>query len=551
MANLMQIKRSSNTAVPASLSDGELAFSGNGDVLFIGNFGSVTAVGGARTPGTLTANQAIVVDSNSKINNIIATDITLEEQLTANGATGSAGQVLYSGGAAANAYWGDSSAGSIAGLEDTDTTGAAAGDFLYFNGSNWVDADLTDGNGLSKTAVSTAGSESITLDVTAGNGVTSNSTGVHVEVSGDSSLVANSSGLFIDDSTLSITASQISDDIALGTDTSGNYVTSVSAGNGLTGTGLTATEGGTPSLSVLAANNTIAVGAGGIAVNESNLSITASQISDDIALGTDTSGDYVEALSPGNGISVVNNTGEGATPGVSVNAQDGLVANSSGLFAEITLGTHTDSNYVASITGTANEVEVDVSTGAVTIGLPNDVTIGQNLTVSGNLVVSGTTTTVNSTTLTVDDPLIKLADGNDTTDAVDIGFYGLYDSSGSQDLYAGFFRDSSDGKFRMFRDLQSQPTTTVNTGGTGYAVATLVAHLEDDSVSITGGSITGITDLAVADGGTGASSFTDNGVIYGNGASALSVTAQGAEGHVLQADASGVPTFGSLDGGTF
>jgi hypothetical protein len=42
------------------------------------------------------------------------------------------------------------------------------------------------------------------------------------------------------------------------------------------------------------------------------------------------------------------------------------------------------------------------------------------------------------------------------------------------------------------------------------------------AVAITGGTITGITDLTVADGGTGASSITANSVILGNGTSALS-----------------------------
>jgi len=42
-----------------------------------------------------------------------------------------------------------------------------------------------------------------------------------------------------------------------------------------------------------------------------------------------------------------------------------------------------------------------------------------------------------------------------------------------------------------------------------------------NNVNITGGSITGITDLAVADGGTGASSITANSVVLGNGSSAL------------------------------
>ena len=158
--------------------------------------------------------------------------------------------------------------------------------------------------------------------------------------------------------------------------------------------------------------------------------------------------------------------------------------------------------------GTANEIETTVSNNKITIGLPNNVTIG------GNLTVSGTTTTVDSTTLSVADPLIILASGNNSSDAVDIGLYGLFDTSGSQDLYGGLFRDASDsGKWKLFKDNQAAPTTTVNTGGTGYAVATLVANIEAASATITGGTITGITDLVVADGGTGVGTFTSNGVL--------------------------------------
>lgn len=49
-----------------------------------------------------------------------------------------------------------------------------------------------------------------------------------------------------------------------------------------------------------------------------------------------------------------------------------------------------------------------------------------------------------------------------------------------------------------------------------------IATQSASSVSITGGSITGITDLAIADGGTNASSQTTNGVTYFNGTSITS-----------------------------
>ena len=64
----------------------------------------------------------------------------------------------------------------------------------------------------------------------------------------------------------------------------------------------------------------------------------------------------------------------------------------------VILGTETTGNYVATVTGTANEIEVTGSgseTAAVTIGLPNDVTItndlivGNSLTVTNNFLVSG------------------------------------------------------------------------------------------------------------------------------------------------------------------
>jgi len=71
MASLIQIKRSLDTAQPGSLANGEPAYTANGDVLFIGSNDAIVAIGGKRVPGTLTANQAIVVDSASLIDTIM------------------------------------------------------------------------------------------------------------------------------------------------------------------------------------------------------------------------------------------------------------------------------------------------------------------------------------------------------------------------------------------------------------------------------------------------------------------------------------------------
>jgi hypothetical protein len=120
-------------------------------------------------------------------------------------------------------------------------------------------------------------------------------------------------------------------------------------------------------------------------------------------------------------------------------------------------------------------------------------------------------------------------------------------------------------------------TLAVARGGTGlasYAVgdiifasgATTLAALADvatGNVLISGGVTTapsygkvGLTThvsgtLAVGNGGTGNTALTLNGVIIGQGSSALTTVVSSTEGHVLQINSSGVPTFAHLNGGSF
>ena len=77
----------------------------------------------------------------------------------------------------------------------------------------------------------------------------------------------------------------------------------------------------------------------------------------------------------------------------------------------VALGTDTTGDYVATIVGTANEITVSPNSGesaAVTIGLPDDVTITNNLTVGGNLNVTGTVNSVNTTQVNIVDNKINL-----------------------------------------------------------------------------------------------------------------------------------------------
>ena len=162
----------------------------------------------------------------------------------------------------------------------------------------------------------------------------------------------------------------------------------------------------------------------------------------------------------------------------------GSIANGKLSNSAITIG-GTSTSLGGTITALTALTDLDLTAGSKTIFDTvgnNTLTIGASNTtvnIAGDLTVAGDSTTVNTATLSVEDPLIILASGNNAADAVDIGLYGLYDTSGSLDLYSGLFRDANDsGKWKLFKDLQAAPGTTVDTGGTGYAVGTLVANVE-------------------------------------------------------------------------
>ena len=75
------------------------------------------------------------------------------------------------------------------------------------------------------------------------------------------------------------------------------------------------------------------------------------------------------------------------------NIGNGSLTNSAITVTDGTTSTDVSLGGTVTFSGTSNEIEVGESSGTITVGLPNDVTI------SGNLTVNGTTTTINSTTL--------------------------------------------------------------------------------------------------------------------------------------------------------
>lgn len=294
------------------------------------------------------------------------------------------------------------------------------------------------------------------------------------------------------------------------------------------------------------------------------------------------------------------------------------------------------------ILGTTNEIETAVSKVGtdvkVTVGLPNDVTVGNDLTVTtdldvggsrftvagatgntvvdgtlqvngnvslgnastdtvviaGNLTVQGNTTTVESTTVTLDDPVIMLADNtsSSTSDGIDRGVnFKWGNGSAVVDGFFGFdiqtqrfvFKPDDSSESNSSNEDFTSPWGDAEFGniyGTGADLGNITVAIADDQTITTvsgklvldsatnevevnadldlngnldvSGTVTLANDLAVAHGGTGVSSFTGNGVFISNGAGTALTQVTGSEGDLIQFNGSGVP-FASdiIDGGTY
>ena len=268
------------------------------------------------------------------------------------------------------------------------------------------------------------------------------------------------------------------------------------------------------------------------------------------------------------------------------------------------------------IVGTNNEIVTVASKSGsdvtLQIGLPDDVTIGDALTVTGaasvggafsvdgnttlgnnpadtvttagsmtvggNLTVNGTTTSVNSTEISLDDPVLMLADNTSTADGIDRGVrFKWHDGTAVKEGFFGFDIQTERFSFTKDEDFSggenaSSPWHDAQFGGvyagnldlgiggnntitttSGNLILNSVGGLVDinDNVDI-GGSLVLGTDLAVAHGGTGLSSFTGNAVFVTNAAGTGISFLTGSEGNVIQFNSSGNPVSSNIiDGGTY
>jgi hypothetical protein len=293
---------------------------------------------------------------------------------------------------------------------------------------------LTAGGGLTGTAYN--GSAAQTWSVNSGSMLPFYSSSIFATVSGD--ITITSAGV----------ASIAANSVALGTDTTGNYVGDVTAGAGLTKSS-TASEGQTVDLAVGAGTH-ITVNADDVAVNTGTLipavwaqsgsytgsiQVTSAMIVDGTIVNNDIAAGAAIAASKINfaGTSFVSASSlSSATQGTAVLTTNGVAGSTVDLglettdspqFVGLTL-TGTLFANAADITTTSTGTATLFNTNATTVnafGAATAVNIGagtgttsvaNNLNVAGNLFVQGTTTQINTTDLLVEDKFIILASGS-------------------------------------------------------------------------------------------------------------------------------------------
>lgn len=156
------------------------------------------------------------------------------------------------------------------------------------------------------------------------------------------------------------------------------------------------------------------------------------------------------------------------------------------------------SNAVTSLTGTANEIAVSASAGAVTLSLPANVTISNNLTVTGNFTVNGNVTTLNTETLAVEDNIIVLNSNVTGTPALNAG---IEVERGTSDNVQLRWDETSD-KWQFTNDGTTYVNIASNADIANVATSFTVAGDSGTSQTISSG-----TDTLTIAGGTGLSSI--------------------------------------------
>ena len=108
---------------------------------------------------------------------------------------------------------------------------------------------------------------------------------------------------------------------------------------------------------------------------------------------------------------------------------------------------------------TATQTALDAKASLAGATFTGSVEIDQNLTVDGNLTVNGTTFNASSTSITIEDNMVQLAHQN-VANTVDLGIVVGYNDGAAK--HSGVVRDVSADKWKIFKGVTTEPSTTVD-----------------------------------------------------------------------------------------
>ena len=193
-----------------------------------------------------------------------------------------------------------------------------------------------------------------------------------------------------------------------------------------------------------------------------------------VILGTETTGSYVESLVAGTGVTLSNNSGEEATPTIAIG--QAVETSSNPTFAGVT----------------ADAITIRVSAAGTITTSSGDLTLnaaGGEVIIAGNLQVDGTTTTVNSTVVTVDDPIFRLGgDGDASDDNKDKGLaFAWHNGTAAKVGFFGF--DESDSTFTFIPESTESGSQIMSgtVGNAKFGNVTLTGTAVLDGATINGG----------------------------------------------------------------
>jgi hypothetical protein len=262
----------------------------------------------------------------------------------------------------------------------------------------------------------------------------------------------------------------------------GNLLTDL-AGSGISVEGTDSLSVNSGSLQTFFNSSSYAGVSGDILINAS--SGVATIQANSVALGTDTTGNYVATVSGSGAIVSSVTTGEGSTPEITLNTSSTTFT--TGVVSALPAGTVSASAFSSPSQGTVrstiNGNQTDVDTGLQTgdspqfvdLTLTGDITVGGqdiksnggstvftlnganatvagNLTVSGDLTVTGNVSEMQITNLNVEDQFALFASGSGTTDA------GFIAASGSISSGSALYHDITDNRWAVAKSVASNAT---------------------------------------------------------------------------------------------